>query len=139
MAPYCTGVPDDEHRELVEAITRVLVATARSRSTVTYRTLVADLASVDRSALEAELPSLLREISIDENAAGRGLLTSIVVRDDTGLPGGGFFKLATELGRATSDRGEVWREEVERVYDAHLGTPSHDSRGVNVPSLRAGI
>jgi hypothetical protein len=65
-----------------------------------------------------DLAALLREISMEEDAAGRGLLSAVVVRG-SGLPGGGFFQLAEERGRDTSDREACWRAEHARVVAEH--------------------
>lgn len=62
---------------------------------------------------------MLGEISTAENAAGRGMLSVVVVhKDDDGLPGTGFFKLASRLGRSWTSKLDFWIEESKRVYAA---------------------
>src|SRR5271157_623716 len=60
---------------------------------------------------------MLGEISTEEDAAGRGMMTVIVVNGQgEKLPGAGFFKLARRLGRHVSDERAFWMEELGRVY-----------------------
>ena len=60
---------------------------------------------------------MLGEISTEEDAAGRGMMTVIVVHGQgETLPGAGFFKLARRLGRHVSDERAFWMEELGRVY-----------------------
>ena len=55
---------------------------------------------------------MLREITAEEHAAGRGMLTALVVVQ----PGPGFFDLAGLLGKNTHDILRCWIKEVQRVY-----------------------
>ena len=69
------------------------------------------------------MAKMLGETSTDEDAAGRGLLTAVVVRKEDGRPGRGFFdKLARDRGRVFPDtesgRDCFWIEELERVYSS---------------------
>lgn len=68
---------------------------------------------------------MLGQISIEEDRAGRGMLSALVVyKDGDGFPGPGFFKLAGELGRSTTDPVRFWVEEVKRLFqEAQLVTP----------------
>jgi len=96
--------------------TRLIGAAARDEKTITYSDLVARLETT--IALKAEsraLADLLDEISKEQEARGRGMLSAVVVRKDTQRPGLGFFKLAQELGRDTSDSEKCWVEEFNRV------------------------
>lgn len=88
---------------------------AREGGTISYEDLVADAGIPP----DLHLAPLLREISTEEDAAGRGMLTAVVVRRSTGLPGGGFFDLAARLGRDTTDRDRCWRDEHARVVLSH--------------------
>jgi len=63
-----------------------------------------------------EMTEMLGQIAIAEDRAGRGMLTAVVVRKDSGRPGDGFFELARKLGRDTTDRERFWIEELNRVY-----------------------
>lgn len=109
---------------LVARATEELRAVAARRETVTYHRLVADL-GVDLAGGSAEdsdrsLAALLRQVSTAEDEAGRGMLSAVVVRS-SGLPAGGFFRLAAERGRDVTDRREAWQRELRRVHDAYSG------------------
>ena len=70
------------------------------------------------------LRELLGDISREENKAGRGMLSVVVVHKDgpnRGRPGNGFFILAQELGRDTRDRENFWISEFEKC--ANSGKP----------------
>jgi hypothetical protein len=58
---------------------------------------------------------MLGEISPEEDAAGHGMLTVIVVHKHDQQPGQGFFELAEELGRDVSDRPQYWIQDWNRV------------------------
>lgn len=100
------------------AAREAMVGAARRQTTMTYTEL---LQSIGRPEGFDNLAGLLREISMAEEAAGRGLLSAVVVRAPGGLPGGGFFQLAASLGRDTADRQACWRAEHEHVVLAHRG------------------
>jgi len=90
-----------------------LVAIAAEGATITYDELRREL------GLEGDLVPVLRSLSVAEDEAGRGLLTAVVVRADTGLPGEGWFRLAENRGRATSDTVAMWNEERTRLRAVH--------------------
>ena len=62
---------------------------------------------------------LLGEISAEEHAVGRPLLSAVVVRKDEALPipGPGFYRLAKELGSMSKGEDKVvfWKAEFRRV------------------------
>jgi hypothetical protein len=64
-----------------------------------------------------EMDLLLDQISKEEDAAGRGILTALVVLRDEGIPGSGFWASATDLGRKIKDKVTFWAEEVKRVIE----------------------
>ena len=97
-----------------------LIRAARYRGTVTYQEL-ADLVGLPLrgSHMGSELGGYLGAISEGEAQAGRPMLSAITVTVD-GKPGGGFFGLAQQMGRLTSehpaDREEFWESEKKAVY-----------------------
>jgi len=96
-----------------------LAGAARSRSVLTYGELAQVLGDRLPLADGRDLAALLREVSTEEDEAGRGLLSAVVVRaGGDGLPGGGFFRLAASRGRDVADRRAAWRDEVERVWQS---------------------
>jgi hypothetical protein len=62
------------------------------------------------------LSQLLSEISAAEDKKGKGLLSVVVVRKDNGMPGDGFFDLASKLGRDVSDRQGLFGRELSTVH-----------------------
>lgn len=98
-----------------------LITAARYRGTVTYQEL-AELVGLPLQGIYmgAELGEYLGEIVEDEVKQGRPMLSAITVRV-TGKPGPGFFALAKELGKLSSDDEGVqetfWEAEKQAVYE----------------------
>jgi hypothetical protein len=114
-----TSRPDRD--ALKTEILGVLAEVARVGRLITYRELTARLTAVPLAPDASALAPILREISEAEDAAGRGLLTAVVVLKGKGVPGKGFFDLAGRRGRDTSDPMACWLAECERVYAAWSG------------------
>lgn len=96
----------------------VLVRVARRRGRIAYSELVAQISVVQLEPNDPRLFHLLGEISTDEDAAGRGMLTAIVVRKSGDMqPGPGFFDLAKSRGRNTKDLLVCWIVEFNKVHD----------------------
>jgi molybdopterin synthase catalytic subunit len=84
---------------------------------IAYSDLVTRITTVELQAHDSRLFHLLGEISSEEDAAGRGMLTVVVVHKTGDMqPGPGFFELAGLLGRDTSDILKCWVEELHRVH-----------------------
>lgn len=95
----------------------ILAARAKIRSMIPYSNLVAQMKSIRLEAHDQRLAHLLAEISEEEDAAGRGMLSVIVVHKFGDMqPGPGFFELAKQLGRDTSDILKCWIEELKKVH-----------------------
>lgn len=113
------GFDEVEWDEAKEQAKKVLVERARICGTIPYSELVTLIDAISLEAHDARLFHLLGEISTEEDAAGRGMLTAIVVHKDGDMqPGPGFFELAKELGRDTSNIALCWIDEVKKVYSA---------------------
>jgi hypothetical protein len=70
----------------------------------------------------AETGHLLGEISENEHNNGRPLLSAVVVKINTGIPGDGFFTLACQLHKleenTTPEQKKVfWKNELNQVYE----------------------
>jgi hypothetical protein len=75
-----------------------LIQAAHAREFVHYGELAKMLGiDMDNPHFGAQVGKVLGEISEDEVAAGRPMLSAIVVSRDTMLPGHGFFSLGQEL------------------------------------------
>ncbi len=122
--PY--GYRDDDWSAAKAAVRRALVATASAGETVTYAEIAASpLGPIAFRPDDTALGRLLGELSAEEDAAGRGMLSAVVVRkrgSRAGRPGAGFFALAQRLGRDVDDRDELWRAELARVHHVHRRT-----------------
>lgn len=98
-----------------------LVNAAQHRGTVTYQEL-AQLVGLPLQGnfMGQELGHYTGEISREEMEHGRPMLSAIVV-GTSGKPGGGFFGLAKQLGKLTSDdpdeQAAFWRSEKQAVHD----------------------
>jgi len=113
-----TGMPREsiDWQRTKDGAREAMIGVARRGVTITYSELLAAIGHPD--GLD-DLARLLREISLEEDAAGRGLLTAVVVRSASGLPGNGFFQLAVQQGRDIADRESCWRAEHERLQHEH--------------------
>ena len=113
-----TGLPDHTRNFQALPNTRV-IAVADMFDELTHVT-------PDHEALEPELA-----MARLQDEAGRGLLTVVVVRRRTGLPGEGFFRLAAERGRDISDPTRLFELERQRVRRARAPRSPQDQNSSN--------
>lgn len=99
-----------------EEIMAIASGKAKNGDTITYGELVRLLTLKHLDPHGQALARLLDEVSRSEDSAGRGMLSVVVVRQEDQMPGDGFFHLAAELGRDSSDRERCWIAEIKRVY-----------------------
>jgi hypothetical protein len=105
-----------------EAIYQRLTELAKTAHLATYSQIapLADL-SMDTEEGRAEISRLLGDIARHEDAAGRPMLTPLVVHaGQDNNPGEGFFAIAQEFGRFSGSRNqlqrlEFWVQEVNAV------------------------
>ncbi len=95
---------------------RILVQKAKARELIEYGQLTEQIHPIHFDPHGTLFRRFLGQLSREEDAAGRGMITAIVVHKADGLPGGGFFVLAQDLGRKVSDQLSFWSKEVERVF-----------------------
>lgn len=114
-------VPDKYRGSKVYLLTYCeLITAAQRRETVTYQE-IASIAGLPPSGnyMGKEVGYLLGEISDDEHANGRPMLSAIAVNTQ-GKPGSGFFALARDLGKLqdATPEGEqqFWEKEKAAVY-----------------------
>lgn len=111
-----------QRRRAEQEATKVMRQAARDRHPITYETLTQQITALSYRPNDAALTALLCEISRKEDLRGRGLLSAVVVRKDTHLPGDGFFEFAVRCGRHLEDPEDqeqqqtLWRTEVRRVF-----------------------
>jgi hypothetical protein len=95
----------------------ILIERAKLRGMMPYSELVQKLESIRLEANSYALFAMLGEVSREEDQAGRGMLTVIVVHKSGDMqPGPGFFELAQLLGRDTSDILACWVAELKKVH-----------------------
>jgi hypothetical protein len=102
---------------------QVLAEYARRRQMITYTDFVARIRSISLEPHDLPLAALLGEISREEEAAGRGMLSALVVHKVGDYqPGPGFFELARELGHKVKDVEKFWIQQVKLIFEAWSGT-----------------
>lgn len=113
------GRPLSEWNHAIEEARATLREVARTGNTISYSDLTARIAAVSFEPNEYAFHAFLGEISADEDDAGRGLMTVLVVhKEGDGMPGAGWFQLAKDRGRDVSNKERCWIEERNKVYDA---------------------
>src|SRR5215470_8318342 len=98
----------------LEAV-RAIVQEGKKGKTIAYSDLTKRISSIGFGPHDYSFHHLLGEISCEEEAAGRGMLSALVVHKEDGMPGQGFFDLARQLGRDVTDQLKCWSEEVTTV------------------------
>jgi hypothetical protein len=94
-----------------------MIERAKLRGTIPYSDLVAEINAVKLQAFDKRLFHLLGEVSSEEDKAGRGMLSVVVVHKLGDMePGPGFYELAKLLGRNTSDKLKFWVDELHKVH-----------------------
>jgi hypothetical protein len=110
----------DRPHPAIQEIRRILDDRARQRDLISYSDLVSRVRSVRLIARSKFLADVLTVISSEEYAAGRGLLSAVVVqktRHGLGIPGNGFFsRLAPVSGCAKENWSKCWKRELHKVF-----------------------
>ena len=92
-----------------------LIEVARQRSLMTY----SDAARLVGLPAVSVGPLVLDRINEREHTEGRPLLSALVVSKSTGMPGAGFYGIASRLGLYNDEEPfDYWRQELQRVYSA---------------------
>lgn len=90
---------------------------AKLRGMIPYSELADQIKTIRFEAYSPALWDLIGEISVEEDAEGRGMLSVIVVHKYGDMqPGHGFFELARQLGRDTTNVLESWISELKKVH-----------------------
>jgi hypothetical protein len=108
----------------------ILIDCAKGGDIIPYVDLPRNITAIQLEPQSFALTIMLQEIAAEENTAGRGMLTAIVVCNSGDIqPGQGFINLAGRLGKNTNDILGCWIEELKRVYGywsgASLGGSKH--------------
>lgn len=111
------GISPQDWATAKEQARDAMIERARLRGMIPYSDLVARIGAVKFLAHDARLFHLLGEISVDENDAGRGLLSVVVVHKHGDMqPGPGFFLLGQHLGYDTRDLLKFWVDQLRKVH-----------------------
>jgi len=111
------GYKAEDWEAAKEEMRQILVERVRLRGMISYSDLVSRLETIRMEPDSFALAHMLGEISEEEDATERDMLSVIVVHKDGDMqPGPGFFQLAKKLGRDTSDKTTCWVEELRRVH-----------------------
>ena len=111
------GFSEEQWSAAKAEVKSILAARAKLRGMIPYSDLVAQLKSIRLEAHDQRLFHLLGEVSSEEDLAGRGMLSVVVVHKSGDMqPGPGFFELAKRLGRDTSDILQCWVKELNKVH-----------------------
>jgi hypothetical protein len=119
MASTEYGFTDAQWHSAIAEATAILIEAARSpQGYITYSDLAGRLRSIAIGYHDPAMDYLLVQVSTEEHAAGRGLLSVVVVHKGGDLePGKGFYELAEELGFDVSDRLAFWSSEFRSVTE----------------------
>ena len=96
-----------------------LIRTAQKKGTIYYGDVAGTMRLPIRGEhMAREAGQILGEISEWEHNEGRPLLSAVVIRQDIGMPGDGFFKLARQLGKFQGQsEQDFWHNELRDVHN----------------------
>jgi hypothetical protein len=110
-------IPQQSWDEAKSQAVAAMIERAKVRGTIPYSDLVQKISAVEFQPHDTRLFHLLGRISVDEDAAGRGMLSVVVVHKRGDMePGPGFFVLGEHLGYDTRDLLRFWIEQLKRVH-----------------------
>ena len=116
------GYEPHEWEEAKTEMRTALVERAKVRGMIPYSELVEKITTIELEPNSFALAAMLGEVSTEEAEADRGMLSVLVVHKVGDMqPGPGFFELAGELGRDTSDILKCWVEELKKVHRVWSG------------------
>src|SRR4051812_37237205 len=94
---YDHGFPPDKWEAAKAEAKAALADCAKRRQMIPYSDFVTKIHSITIDYHDPRLFHFLGEVSAEESAAGRGMLTALVVHKHGDMqPGPGFFELAQE-------------------------------------------
>lgn len=111
------GYPVKKWNAAKRQVREVLIERAKAGDIVSYSELTRNIIAIQLEPQSFALTIMLREIATEEHAAGRGMLTALVVYNSGDMqPGPGFFDLAGRIGKNTNDILRCWIKELKRVH-----------------------
>ena len=116
------GYEQSEWNAAKTEMREALVERAKVRRMIPYSELVEKITTIELEPNSFALAAMLGEVSTEEAEADRGMLSVLVVHKVGDMqPGPGFFELAGELGRDTSDILKCWVDELKKVHRVWSG------------------
>ena len=113
------GFEQSEWDAAIQEGKNLLAGHAKRRQMIAYSDFVSEIESIRIEPHDPRLAHFLDVISRQESAAGRGMLTALVVHKRGDFqPGPGFFELAQRLGHDVTDIEKFWIQEVKRIFAA---------------------
>lgn len=113
------GCGTKEMEEPVRIVYEKMVKVAKDEDCVYYGEIASLIGLPPRSL---KIFAILDGINRNEHSAGRPLLSAVVIKKMSGIPGKGFFNLAKELGLYKGSRErKYWLKEIRRVHDYWRG------------------
>ena len=100
----------------------ILIERAKKKSDITYSELAKSLRTHHFEAHDFSLFALIGDISEEEDNAGNGMLSALVVTQEEKRPGPGFFVLAKKLGYDIRDKEAFWTGMVKRLHETTWDT-----------------
>ena len=111
------GYTPEKWTALKKEAREILITVAEQRGLITYTDLCARMEEEKFEPHDIRLWEVLGDVSRDEEAEGRGLLSVVVVhRHGDQEAGHGFILLAGYFGRDVRDQTKCFHEEVNRVH-----------------------
>lgn len=119
--PNFSFITDTDFDKAKDECRRILIRRAKARNLpISYKALALSLVQIyypfDDDPVMHALACIVGEISIEEFAQHRPMISALVVNLDTQRPGKGFFNLARELHCNVVDEDTFWSNELNRIY-----------------------
>lgn len=109
--------PIDQWNAAKAEMRDILINCAKLGETIAYSELVQQVKAIHFEPDSHIFHTMLGEISSEEDTAGRGMLSVIVVHKEGDMkPGKGFFELASSLGHNVNDTDAFWVRELDKVF-----------------------
>jgi hypothetical protein len=107
---------DALERGKLEAIYGIVRA-GKNGKLITYTELSNSIKSIRIAPHDFAMIQLLDEISKEEDAAGRGILTALVVLKEEQVPAEGFWASARDIGRVIGDKWCSGRQKLSVLWE----------------------
>lgn len=123
------GISAQDWSGAKEQARSAMIERAKLRGMIPYSDLVTKISTVKFEAHDVRLFHLLGQISVEEDEAGRGMLSVVVVHKHGDMqPGPGFFVLGQHLGHDTKDLLGFWVEQLKKVHATWSRAKAQNSR-----------